>query len=233
MQSEKHPEDNGILARAKLAVEEHDFEYARFLYEEALSINPQDNDARAGMHKLRELGGRSDSILNGVAVGYRSLRILIKYAMAQYDEAIREAEKLLDIAPDSNFALRNILRAAHKAGYNKLVIFMAEKMMQSECAVEDLITMAHAFLNEKIFDQAANVAKEIAEIDPENEEAKDILWKSSVEKHMNADVQLVTAGGEKRFVPPKVDQDKIFIASHNDKSKDADKNAAPKKKVKK
>jgi tetratricopeptide (TPR) repeat protein len=232
MQGEEQPAD-GILTRAKLAVDERDFDYARFLYGEALTIDPQNNDARSALHNLRELVGYDDSLLNGIAIAYHSLALMVKYAMAHYDDAIREAEKLLDVSPNSPFALRSILRSAHRAGYSKLGTFIAEKVMEAECAVEDLTIIAKAFLDEKMFDQAAKVAKEIAEIDPENEVAKDILWKSSVEKHMNSDVQLVTADGANRFIPPKVDQEKIFIASHSEKNDAKGGKAAAKKVVKK
>jgi hypothetical protein len=41
--------------------------------------------------------------------------------------------------------------------------------------------------------------------------AKDILWKSSIGKHMNSDVPLMTYEGNKQFILPKIDTDKISL----------------------
>ncbi|MDR0693623.1 MAG: hypothetical protein LBF49_03630 [Puniceicoccales bacterium] len=213
MQGEETESD--ILARAQRAIDDSDFIYAKFLYREALTINPQDIAARTAMHELRKKFPASISALDRIGFIFSAIKLLIRKAKKSYDQVIDVAENLLDINPSSEFALRNILHAAYGAGYHKLVIFMSQKVMEVGAEVEDLIVVAQSYLNEKIFDQAAKVAKEAMELDPASEEARDILWKSSVEKHMNSDVALVTADGNKRFVPPKVDADKIFIASHS------------------
>ncbi|MDR1528218.1 MAG: hypothetical protein LBS22_01355 [Puniceicoccales bacterium] len=214
MQGEETESD--ILARAQKAIdEEEDLIYAKFLYREALAINPQDISARTAMHELREKLPVSTSVFDRIGFVFFAIKLLICKVRESYDQVIDAAENLLDINPSSEFALRNILYAAYGAGYHKLVIFVSQKVMKMGAELEDLIVIARSYLNEKIFDQAAKIAKEAVELDPANEEAKDILWKSSVEKHMNSDVALVTADGNKRFVPPKVDADKIFIASHS------------------
>jgi tetratricopeptide (TPR) repeat protein len=215
MQEKDHRESD-VLSRAKKAIDGNDFSYARFLYSEALSVDPQNNAARSELYKMREAMPHDFSAMDKIKFAYHALKILLSKALANYDQIIGEAEKLLDIVPDSNFAMRSILQAASGARYYKLVIFAAEKIKESELNPEELILAAQAYLNEKIFDRATKIAKLAVEVDPENEEAKEVLWKSSVERHMNSDVQLVTADGDKRFVPPKVDKDKIFIASHKD-----------------
>ncbi|MDR2628924.1 MAG: hypothetical protein LBC30_02970 [Puniceicoccales bacterium] len=207
--------ENDILARAQKAIDDDDFIYAKFLYREALAINPQDTAARTAMHELRKKIPVSTSVFDGIKFIFLAIKLLICKAKRNYDQVINIAENLLDISPSNEFALRNILYAAYEGGYYKLVIFVSQKVMEMEIELEDLIVIAQSYLNEKLFDQASKIAKEAMELDPANEEAKDILWKSSVEKHMNSDVALVTADGNKRFVPPKVDADKIFIASHS------------------
>ncbi|MDR2776635.1 MAG: hypothetical protein LBB17_01140 [Puniceicoccales bacterium] len=207
--------ENDILTRAQKAINDDDFIYAKFLYNEALAINPQDVAARTAMHELREKFPVSISVFDGIKFIFFAIKLLICKAKGNYEQVINAAENLLDITPSNKFALRNILYAAYRAGYCKLVIFVAKKIIEMGVELEDLIVIAQSYLNEKIFDQAAKIAKEAIELDPANEEAKDILWKSSIEKHMNSNVALVTADGNKRFVPPKVDADKIFIASHS------------------
>ncbi|MDR2603447.1 MAG: hypothetical protein LBC11_02720 [Puniceicoccales bacterium] len=213
MQEEETESD--ILIRAQKAVDDGDFIYAKFLYREALTINPQDIVARTAMHELREKVFTSSSMLDRIGFIFSAIKLLIYKAKGSYDQVINAAEDLLDISPSSEFAFKNILYAAYGAGYHKLVIFASQKVTEMGAESEDLIVIARSYLHEKIFDQAAKVAKEAMELAPDSEEAKDILWKSSVEKHMNSDVALVTADGNKRFVPPKVDAEKIFIASHS------------------
>ncbi|MDR1457339.1 MAG: hypothetical protein LBI47_00565 [Puniceicoccales bacterium] len=213
MQEEETESD--ILARAQRAIDDGDFIYAKFLYREALAINLQDIAARTAMHELRGKFPASISVLDKIRFVFSAIKLLICKAKRSYDQVINAAENLLDIDPSSEFALRNILHAAYGAGYHKLAIFVSQKVMAMGAELENLIVIAQSYLNEKIFDQAAKVAKEAMELDPASEEARDILWKSSVEKHMNSDVALVTADGNKRFVPPKVDAEKIFIASHS------------------
>ncbi|MDR0741896.1 MAG: hypothetical protein LBE98_00315 [Puniceicoccales bacterium] len=213
---QKEETESDILARAQKAIgDDDDFIYAKFLYREALAINPQDIAARTAIQELREKFPVSTSVFGGIKFIFFAIKLLICKAKGNYDQMIDTAENLLDINPSSEFALRNILYAAYGAGYHKLVTFVSKKIMEMGAELEDLIVIAQSYLKEKIFDQAAKIAKEAMELDPANEEAKDILWKSSVEKHMNSDVALVTADGNKRFVPPKVDADKIFIASHS------------------
>ncbi|MDR2778702.1 MAG: hypothetical protein LBB16_00220 [Puniceicoccales bacterium] len=206
--------ENNILIRAQKAIDENDFIYAKFLYHEALAINPQDTAARSAMYRLRDKFSISTSIFDGIRLIFFSLKVLIHKVRKSYDKVINAAENLLDINPTSAFAFKNILHAAYGAGYYKLVIFVSQKIIEMGAEIEDLVAIAQSYLNEKIFDQAAKIAKEVTELDPTNEDAKDILWKSSVEKHMNSDVALVTADGNKRFVPPRVDANKIFITSH-------------------
>jgi tetratricopeptide (TPR) repeat protein len=217
--------ESDILVRAQRAINDDDFTYAKFLYREALVINPQDIAARTAMHELRRKSSVSTSLFDGIRFVFFAIKLLICKANGSYDQVINAAEKLLDINPASEFALRNILYAAYGAGYHKLAIFVSQKVMAAGAELEDLVVIAHSYLNEKIFDQAAKIAKEAMELDPANEEAKDILWKSSIEKHMNSNVSLVTADGNKRFVPPKVDADKIFIASPSSHEEQGKKNS--------
>ncbi|MDR2432874.1 MAG: hypothetical protein LBD34_03940 [Puniceicoccales bacterium] len=212
---QKEETESDILVRAQKAIDDGDVIYAKFLYRESLAINPQDITARTAMHELRKKIPASISVFDRIRFIFSAIKLLICKAKKSYDQVINVAENLLDINPSSEFALRNILYAAYGAGYHKLVIFVSQKVMEIGVELEDLVVIAQSYLNEKIFDQAAKVAKEAIELDPSSEEARDILWKSSVEKHMNSDVALVTADGNKRFVPPKVDAEKIFIASHS------------------
>jgi tetratricopeptide (TPR) repeat protein len=228
-----HPEEQSetILARARRAVDERELEYARFLYLEALRVNPQDNTAREELHKLMESMRSGSAILDKIKFTYYALKILANRAMANYCKVIDAAENLLEINEMSEFGLKSMMHAAYNAGYYKLAIFVSQKVIDVGAGTDDMMVIAKAFLQERIFDKAAKIAKEIAASDPENEEAKDILWKASVEKHMNSEVQLVTAGMDRRFVPPKIDADKIFIASH--KEADGDKKNGDKKSTEK
>ncbi|MDR1596019.1 MAG: hypothetical protein LBR91_03815 [Puniceicoccales bacterium] len=215
MQGDEQSESQ-ILARARRAVDEKEFEYARFLYKEALRIDPEDNTAREELHRLRDVTRSENTLLDSIKFTYYAAKILANRAMSNYSNVIDAAESLLEVSKMSEFGLKSMLHAAYNAGYYKLAIFISKSVIEVGASVEDMVVIAKSFLGEKIFDKAAKIAKEITEMDPENEEAKDILWKASVERHMDSGVQLVTAGGDKRFVPPKIDADKIFIASHKD-----------------
>ncbi|MDR1433162.1 MAG: hypothetical protein LBI61_02365 [Puniceicoccales bacterium] len=219
MQRQKQS-DGDILQRAKRAIEENDFAYARFLYEEALSIDPQDTVARAELHRLRDIAPKEDVPFAKLRTACHALGILLNRGLSKHAKVVDAAERLLDINARSKFAFKSMLYAAYGAGYYKLAIFASQKVLELGAEIEDLIIIAKSFLGEKIFDQAAKFAKEATKVDPQNEEAKDVLWKASVERHMNSEVQLVTAGSEKRFVPPKIDANKIFIASHKDEKND-------------
>jgi tetratricopeptide (TPR) repeat protein len=219
-QEEQEQPESEILLRAKKAIDENNRVYARFLYREALSIDPQDNAARAELHKLREGIPIDDSAFSKIKFVFGMIKVVMYKILSDHDSVITASEQLLDIIPDSSFALASMLNAADKAGYHKIITFLSEKIRDGGCTLEDLVIIARAFLNEKMFDQSAKVAKEATDIDPENEDAKDILWQASIEKHANSDVTLVTAGGEKRFIPPKIDAEKIFIASHKEEKDD-------------
>ncbi|MDR0715769.1 MAG: hypothetical protein LBF25_03320, partial [Puniceicoccales bacterium] len=49
--------------------------------------------------------------------------------------------------------------------------------------------------------------------DPDDEEAKDIVWRSSVDKSINKNVNLVMADGCGSFVPPKVNSSEIVVSN--------------------
>ena len=139
--------------------------------------------------------------------------MLVHKNMSQYGCAIADIEKMLDAKPSSEFATMSMMHIAYDAGYNKLVIFVYDNTKDDiQYELDDMIIIASAYLNEKILDKAAKVAKDATLIDPDNEKAKDILWKASVWKHMNSEASLVTVDGNNRFVPPKIDAEKIFIS---------------------
>jgi tetratricopeptide (TPR) repeat protein len=211
----ERPEDD-IMQRAKEASEEGNFAYAEFLYREAIGLDPQNVAAREKLYKLLESAERKESVFDKIKIGYHILRILVHRCFSNHDGVIAASGDVLATNPNSDFGLKSMIRAAYAAKYYKLVTFLGEKMMEGGCEVEDLLMIARSFFNENMPDRAVKISREIIAIDPENEEAKDMIWKASVERHMNSDVKLVTAGGG-GFVPPKIDAEKIFIASHREK----------------
>ena len=225
--------DSQIVLRAKQAVADGDIKYAKFLYNEALAIDPQDVVARKELHNMRKAEKRPNAVLSNLSFFINLCKMLVHKNMSQYGCAIADIEKMLDAKPSSEFATMSMMHIAYDAGYNKLVIFVYDNTKDDiQYELDDMIIIASAYLNEKILDKAAKVAKDATLIDPDNEKAKDILWKASVWKHMNSEASLVTVDGNNRFVPPKIDAEKIFISSHKaekEKAEKADKNKEQKK----
>lgn len=206
-----------VLTRAKQALQEGNVAYAKFLCQEAITIDPQHVAAWKLLFKLQTQSNVNKAIKTAQFI-YFSLKLLIHNALKDYRAALYDACHILNVAQNSNFAMLQIIRAASKAQYYKLVVAIYENEENLINAVDDLIIVAKSYLAEKIFDSAAKIAKEATVIAPDNEELKDILWKASVEKHMNSNVSLVTSDNNTRFVPPKIDTEKIFISSHKDDS---------------
>lgn len=204
-----------VLTRAKQAHKEGDIAYARFLCKEAITINPNNTTAWELLFNLRTQSN-ANNVIKTIKFGYFFLKLLIHIAMKRYIFALYEAYNMLGTNPTSNIALQQIIRIANKAGYYRLIIAIYEHEENIFNEIDDLIIVARAYLSEKIFDRSAKIAKECTLIAPDNEELKDILWKASVERHMNSDVALVTSDNNTRFVPPKIDAEKIFISSHKD-----------------
>jgi tetratricopeptide (TPR) repeat protein len=212
--------ENGVVARARKAVNDGDLAYAEFLYREALRLDTQNAVARMELHKLWESRGPIGSIQAKIGFVYHALRVLIHRSLSNHDGVIAASDEILALNPISDFGLKSMLHAAYAAKYYGLVAMLSDRVMENGCEIADLLAIAHSLFNEHAPDRAVKIAKEVIAMDPDNEDAKDIVWKASVDRHMNSDVKLVTAGGDNRFVPPKIDADKIFIASHKEEKEE-------------
>ena len=229
METKTHSDDstNFTVERAKKAILDGNLDYALFLYRETLAAEPENITVRSEMHKLRKSLAQESNFTTSLKSFFLTLKIAIDQAMSKNDLIIKDCEHLLDLQPNNVFALKTLLQTSSNLGYDKLTIFLADEVLETDHDVEDIIIIAKAFLNEKILDKASKIAKEGLDVDPDNEELKDIVWKASVEKHTNTSTPLVTAE-DNRFIPPKIDTNKIFISSHK-KEEPADKNKKDRK----
>lgn len=209
--------EDHVVIRAKQALQEGNIPYAKFLCKEAITIDPQHVQAWKLLFKLKTPSDTNKAIRTAKIVCIL-LKLLMHNALKNYQASLYDAYNIFNISPDNNFATLQMIRIAGKAQYYKLVIAIYENDENLINEIDDLIIIAKSYLAEKIFDRAAKIAKDASVIAPDNEELKDILWKASVERHMNSDVSLVTSDNNTRFVPPKIDTEKIFISSHKDDS---------------
>ena len=79
-----------------------------------------------------------------------------------------------------------------------------------------LVEVVYAYIRSQDYPKAMLLGKELSQMYPDDESVKDALLKASVERHNHSDVTLMTAGGENRFVPPKIETDKIVLQSHKE-----------------
>lgn len=92
--------DSQIVLRAKQAVADGDIKYAKFLYNEALAIDPQDVVARKELHNMRKAEKRPNAVLSNLSFFINLCKMLVHKNMSQYGCAIADIEKMLDAKQD-------------------------------------------------------------------------------------------------------------------------------------
>lgn len=204
-----------LLERAKTVLADGDLGYAVFLYREILKKYPEDVKIRQELHKLRKsVQSQSKNIFFFLKKVFTLIQLFVlqkrKFSASQIIDKI---EELIDYDPTNLSGYRKIASIAKGAKMYNLLEFTINEIPIEERTYEDNILLARAFLEQKKFNQSLKVANLILENDPDNEEAKDIVWQSSVDKSMNKNLDLVMAGGLKKFSPPKVDASQIVLSN--------------------
>ncbi|MDE6432195.1 MAG: hypothetical protein K2L13_02250, partial [Opitutales bacterium] len=135
------------------------------------------------------------------------------YHQSPTSNIIDSIEDLLDYNPNNFDGYRMIATTAEKAKMYILAEFSINEIPEDARTQEDLLTLARSLLEQKKFDKSLKIANSILEKSPENADAKDIVWKSSVDKQINQNVDLVVADGIKQVAPPKVDASQIVMSN--------------------
>ncbi|MDR2436288.1 MAG: hypothetical protein LBD33_03205 [Puniceicoccales bacterium] len=204
-----------LLERAKTVSSDGDFQYAEFLYREILKKYPEDVDIRRELHKLRKLvhfRARTVAALIKQAFVFLKIKYLRK-KNAPVWRIFDEIERFFDGSPSSAIGYRNLSEVAFEAKMYGTVEFAIQAIPEERRSRLDSIRLANTFFEEKKFDDAVRIANSLLENDPDDEEAKDIVWRASVDKSINKNVNLVMAEGCGAFIPPKVDASQIVVST--------------------
>lgn len=230
MDEETHT--NPLLERANVVLADGDSKYAMFLYREALKKEPENTEIRAALHKLRRsIRENTRSIFSLIKQWYLQMKILYqKRHNVPACTMIDTIESWLDYDPNNFVGYRMIAQTALEAKMYILADFSINEIPEENRIREDLLILARAAMEQKKFDQSLKIANSILESDPDDPEAKDIVWKSSVDKHMSPKVELVMADGIKRMAPPHVDAAQIVMTNPktDDKNKKEEKDGGEK-----
>jgi tetratricopeptide (TPR) repeat protein len=218
-----------LLERAKTVVSDGDFQYAEFLYREILKKYPGNVDIRCELHRLRKLVHFKARTLAALTKQmFVSLRIwYLRKKHVPTWRILEEIERFFDGDPSSIVGYRHMSEVAFGAELYGVAEFAIQAIPQERRSRSDLLRLADTFFEEKKFDDAVRVANSMLESDPDDEEAKDMMWRASVDKSINKNVNLVMVDGCNSFVPPKVDASQIVMSNQKredeDEKRDADK----------
>jgi len=204
-----------LLERVKTVSSDGDFQYAEFLYREILKKFPGNLDVRSELHRLRKLIHFNPWTVTALAKQMFTF-LKIKYLRKRGAPAWRildEIENFFDGSPSSVTAYRNLSKVAFAAKLYNIAEFAVHAIPEEGRLRSDWLPLANALFEEKKFDEAVNVANSLLEIDPNDEEAKDIVWRASVDKSINKNVSLRMVDGCGSFVPPKVDASQIVMSN--------------------
>ncbi|MDR2721160.1 MAG: hypothetical protein LBB15_02630 [Puniceicoccales bacterium] len=214
-----------LLERAKTVSSDGDFQYAEFLYREILKKYPESVDIRCELHRLRKLVHFK---ARTIAALIKQMFVLLKIGYLRKKNApawriLDEIERFFDGSPSSITGYRNLSEVAFGAKLYNVAEFSIRAIPQERRSRLDLIRLANTLFEEKKFDDAVGVANSLLEDDPDDEEAKDIVWRASVDKSINKNVNLVMAEGCGTFVPPKVDASQIVVSNPKKENEDGKK----------
>ncbi|MDR0679763.1 MAG: hypothetical protein LBF42_01860, partial [Puniceicoccales bacterium] len=193
-----------LLERVKTVSSDGDFKYASFLYREILKKYPENLDVRSELHRLRR---QTHFNVRTISALLKQMFVLLKIKYLRQRHApgwkvLDEIEGFLDGSPSSVIGYRNLSKVAFSERLYKVAEFAICAIPQERRLRSDWLRLANSLFEEKKFDEAVSVANSMLENDPDDEEAKDIVWRSSVDKSINKNVNLVMADGCGSFVPP-------------------------------
>jgi tetratricopeptide (TPR) repeat protein len=207
--------DDPLLERVKTVCSDGDFRYAMFLYREILKKHPGNLEIRTDLHKLRR-SVRYKLRTLGALIKRMLILLKVSYLRKKHAAAWRildEIEGLMDGDPASIIGYRCLSEAAFEAKFHDVVEFAIRAIPQEKRLRSDWLRLANGLCTMKKFDDAVQVANFLLEGDPSDEEAKDILWRASVDKSINKNVNLMMVDGCGAFVPPKVDASEIVVSN--------------------
>lgn len=136
----------------------------------------------------------------------------------------------MDANPNNFDGCRMLAKAAMDEKLHKLAEFSINEIPEDMRTHDDLLVLAQALMEQKKFDQSLKIANSILENYPEDPDAKDIIWKSSVDKQMNQKVNLMMADGIKTVAPPRVDASQIVLSNPQASEKKDEKDGKSKQK---
>jgi tetratricopeptide (TPR) repeat protein len=207
--------DDPLLERVKTVCSDGDFRYAMFLYREILKKHPENLEIRRELHKLRK-SVRFKSKALTLLLKQIFILLKIRYLCKRHTAAwkiLDEIEGFLDGDPSSVVGYRYLSEVAFVAKFYNVVEFAIRAIPQEKRLRSDQLKLANALFAVKNFDDAVKVANSILENYPDDEEAKDIVWRASVDKSINKNVNLMMIDGCGSFVPPKVGASEIVMSS--------------------
>jgi tetratricopeptide (TPR) repeat protein len=216
MSEEVETEQDPLLERVKTVSFDGDFKYAIFLYHEILKKYPNRFDVRRELHLLRRRTCfQSKTIVWFLRQAF--FMVKVKYLhekRAPIWQILDCIEKFLDGDPTSIFGYRDLAKSAFDAKFYDLTEFAIQSIPEDNRDRSDYLVLANALCDEKKFDEAVKVANLLLEEDPDDEEAKDVVWRASVDKSMNKNVSLMMVDGCGSFVPPpRVDASHIVLSN--------------------
>ena len=215
-QEEASINEHSLLMHARQAIRSHQYGYAMFLFREALKKKPDDLESRKEMHELRHLFKQKIGWWERWTLFSLRCQVLLQNSRGKYDAVIILCEKILDINNASAFAVRLLLQAALIQRYDALAIYIYESNLDVVFEMSTLVEVVYAYIRSQDYPKAMLLGKELSQMYPDDESVKDALLKASVERHNHSDITLMTAGGENRFVPPKIETDKIVLQTHKE-----------------
>jgi hypothetical protein len=141
-----------------------------------------------------------------------------------------EIESFLDGSPASSVGYRYLSDVAFEAKFYDVAEFAVRAIPQDRRSRPDWLRLANALCEMKKFDDAVQVANSLLESAQDDEEAKDILLRASVDKSINKNVDLMMVDGCGSFVPPKVNASEIVISSQKKEDEKEGKDGEKKRK---
>ncbi len=233
MENKEH--DDPLLERAKTVLSDGNYKYTMFLYREILKKYPENLEIRKQLHKLRKsvyLPQRSFFSFIKKCLAYVKILYAKKHRVPTW-QLIDTIETWIDYDPTNFSGYRLIAQTANAAHMYNLTEFSINEISEEERTHNDYIILAEALLGQKKFDKSLKIANTLLEKNPDDNEAKDIVWKSSVDKQMDKKLDLVMANGISHIAPPKVDTSQIIVSNHkNEGDEDKDNGHSKQKQAK-
>jgi tetratricopeptide (TPR) repeat protein len=172
------------MGKIEALCQAENWEYAQFLCQEILSMEPNFVDVRRILHQVRQHTFCPQK-LQRILILLKNFSKVLYYIVkirTKHRELLESMDELLNTDPNNVFILRLFAETMSGFGFFETTIFSIECIPEGKRNADDWLLMGEAFLGSNDFQMAVNIANKVLTNSSDNIRARDLLWQSSVEQ---------------------------------------------------